>query len=102
MSIQDPVDLGSNDATTATRSNSSYSIEVNFNYVSQGYDDFQLSIDEVNLSSVIDNVRKDDFLGIKKKSRPSIINFSRGKSMKNFVMPRVTNKDLSADEFCTV
>ena len=86
MSIPSLIDLNENQSLNLTKANPSYSIDVNFNYVSQDYDNLQLSIDEKNLNSAIDETTKDEVLNFKKRKGARISNFSRGDSMKNFVL----------------
>ena len=94
-SIQQLVDLNENDNKNITKANASFSIDVNFNYVSQDYDNLQLSIDEFNLNSFLDKPSRQDFLNFKNKKNSKITNFSRGTSMKNFVMPQVAAETLT-------
>jgi hypothetical protein len=95
MSIQNLIDLNNDDAKNITIANPSYSIDVNFNYISQDYDNLQLSIDEFNLNSFLDKTSRQDFLNFKKRKNSKITNFSRGTSMKNFVMPQVPSETLT-------
>ena len=63
-------------------------MECNFNYVSQDYDNLQISVNELNLIPAIDSTTKDEILNFKNRRGAKILDFSRGTRLKNFVQPQ--------------
>jgi hypothetical protein len=82
------VDLGAThtEEYSTAKSQASYSFETVFNYISEEYDKLQVGISEHNLYAPFDKASKQDFLNVRDRNT-EIINFGRGKQMKNFVVP---------------
>ena len=87
-SVVKMVDLNSIDQGNITQATPTYSIDAQFNYVSQDYDDLQVSIPEHNLNSFLDECTQDEILNFKKRKNSRLSTFSRGDQMKNFVVPQ--------------
>lgn len=88
ISIPSMIDLNNEDEKNITQANTTYSVDAKFNYLSQDYDNLQVSIDEWNLNSFMDECSKDEVLNFRKRKNAKITNFSRGSKMKNFVVPQ--------------
>jgi len=86
-SVAKMVDLNSIDQGNITQATPTYSIDAQFNYVSQDYDNLQANIPEHNLNSFMDECTKDEILNFKKRKNARLTTFSRGDQMKNFVVP---------------
>ena len=65
-SVVKMVDLNSVDQGNITQATPTYSVDAQFNYVSQDYDDLQANIPEHNLNSFLDECTKDEILNFKK------------------------------------
>lgn len=88
ISIPTMIDLNNEDEKNITQANTTYSVDAKFNYLSQDYDNLQVSIDEWNLNSFMDECSKDEIMNFRKRKNAKITNFSRGTKMKNFVVPQ--------------
>jgi hypothetical protein len=87
VSVVKMLDLNEEDQANITQATPTYSVDVQFNYVSQDYDNLQVSIPEHNLNSFLDECTKNEVLNFKKLKNARLANFSRGDQMKNFVVP---------------
>ena len=87
-SIIKMVDLNSIDQGNISESTPTFSIDAQFNYVSQDYDNLQVDIPEHNLNSFLDECTKDEILNFKNRKNSRLTTFSRGDQMKNFVIPQ--------------
>lgn len=87
-SIVKMVDLNSIEQGNITQATPTYSIDAQFNYISQDYDNLQANIPEHNLNSFLDECTKDEILNFKKRKNSRLSTFSRGDQMKNFVVPQ--------------
>lgn len=85
--LQDINDIRDLNITKATPT---YSVECNFNYVSQDYDNLQISVNEINLMPSIGSTTKDDILNFRKKKNAKVLDFSKGSRLTNFVQPQVS------------
>lgn len=86
-SLYKMLDLNAEDQANITQANATYSADVKFNYISQDYDNIQISIPEHNLNSFLDECTKNEVLNFRKLKNARLSNFSRGDQMKNFVIP---------------
>ena len=66
-SIMKMVDLNEEDQKNLTQATPTFSIDAKFNYISQDYDNLQLTIPEHNLNSFLDECTKDEILNFKKR-----------------------------------
>jgi hypothetical protein len=97
ISIPTMVSLDNEDEKNITQATPTYSIDAKFNYISQDYDDLQVSIDEWNLNSFLDECSKDEILNFKKRKKAKITNFSRGNKMRNFIIPQNVSPKFKSD-----
>jgi hypothetical protein len=88
ISIPKLLDINQINDLNITKATPSYSIECNFNYVSQDYDNLQISVNELNLIPAIDSTTKDEILNFRNRRGAKILDFSRGTRLKNFVQPQ--------------
>jgi hypothetical protein len=88
VTIAKLLDINEINDQNITKATPSYSVECNFNYVSQDYDNLQISVNELNLMSAIGSTTKDDILNFRKKKSAKVLDFSRGNRLKNFVQPQ--------------
>lgn len=88
ISIPKMLDINDINDLNITKATPSYSVECNFNYVSQDYDNLQISVNELNLTSMIGSTTKDDILNFRKKKGAKILDFSKGTRLTNFVQPQ--------------
>jgi len=87
-SITNLIDLNENDSANITQATPTFSVDAQFNYISQDYDNLQVNIPEHNLNSFLDECTKDEILNFKKRKGSRLSTFSRGDKMKNFVIPQ--------------
>lgn len=87
-SIAKMIDLNQEDLGNITQATPSFSIDTQFNYVSQDYDNLQVNIPEHNLNAFFDECTKDEILNFKKLKNARLTTFSRGDQMKNLVVPQ--------------
>lgn len=81
-------DLSSGNLDNIGQSTPVYSINAQFNYISDDYDALQSNIPEHNLNSFLDECTKDEVLNFKRLKSAKLSTFSRGDQMKNFVAPQ--------------
>ena len=86
-SIPKMVDLNTSNMENITPATPTYSVNANFNYISEDYDVLQTSIPEHNLNCFFDECTKNEIINFKKLKNAKLSNFSRGDQMKNFVAP---------------
>tara|TARA_R110002153_G_scaffold73158_11_gene190879 strand:+ start:1644 stop:3623 length:1980 start_codon:yes stop_codon:yes gene_type:complete len=89
-SVPKLIDLNENKDMNITKASPTFSIDSTFNYIATDYDKVQASFDEVSMLSSIDKSSKNDILNFRKLKKSNISNYSRGTSMKNFVVPQKT------------
>lgn len=88
ITIPKLLDINEINDQNITKATPSYSVECNFNYVSQDYDNLQISVNEINLMPVIGSTTKDDILNFRKKKSAKVLDFSKGTQLRNFVQPQ--------------
>lgn len=86
------IDLEQEDGVSVKGSNS-FSIESNFNYISQDYDLLTSTVDEKSLAPIILKTRKRDFLNFKKDKRFKFLGYPRPNALKNFVIKQQDLQD---------
>ena len=90
ISIPKLLDINEINDLNITKATPSYSVDCNFNYVSQDYDNLQISVNEINLVSYLESTTKDDILNFRKKKNAKVLDFSKGTKLRNFVQPQVS------------
>ena len=93
ISIPKLLDINEINDLNITKATPSYSVDCNFNYVSQDYDNLQISVNEINLVSYLESTTKDDILNFRKKKNAKVLDFSKGTKLRNFVQPQVSPTD---------
>jgi hypothetical protein len=91
VTIPSLLDLDENRALNITKANPSFTLDCKFNYVATDYDNLQISIDEINLNSILDPTTKNEIINYQKIKKARVANFARGEAMKNFVIPQVNS-----------
>ena len=97
ISIPKLQDINDINSLNIMKSTPSYSIECNFNYLSQDYDNLQISVNEINLIPMMGSTTKDDILNFRKKKNAKVLDFSKGTRLKNFVQPQNGSKGLEKE-----
>lgn len=86
------VDLELQDGISVRGANT-FSVESNFNYISQDYDVLTSKVDEKTLAPIVLKTRKKDFLNFKKDKRFKFLGYPKPDTLKDFVIKQQKFED---------